>query len=441
MGSRPRVLLIAEAANPEWVSVPLLGWSHARALRDVVDAHVVTQVRNREAIERFGWVEGREFTAIDSEAVGAPIYRLGALLKRATGLGWTTTTAFAAFPYYYFEHLVWERFRAQLEHGGYDIVHRLTPLTPTAPSLIAKRCRSAGIPFVWGPVNGGLPWPKGFDDVRRSEGEWLSYVRDAYRLLPRYHSTRADARAIIVASHATWEQFGPFTDKCVYIPENAIDPERFPHPASPPAQGPLRVVFIGRLVPYKGADMLIEAAAPMIRDGKLELEILGDGPQMSELRTLATERGLDASKLLQGWVPHQELQPRLAKFHVFGFPSIREFGGGVVLEAMAMGIVPIIVDYGGPGELVTPQTGFAVPMASRETLIQELRRILARLVADRTPLGPMAARGRERVATWFTWEAKARQVAKVYDWVLGRGPKPEFGMPFPDLETPLSATG
>jgi glycosyltransferase involved in cell wall biosynthesis len=153
---------------------------------------------------------------------------------------------------------------------------------------------------------------------------------------------------------------------------------------------------------------------------------------------------LDASKLLQDWVPHQKLQPRLAKFHVFGFPSIREFGGGVVLEAMAMGIVPIIVDYGGPGELVTPQTGFAMPMGSRETLIQELRRILARLVADRTSLGPMAARGRERVArvaTWFTWEAKARQVAKVYDWVLGRGAKPEFGMPFPDLETPLSATG
>lgn len=441
MGSRPRVLLIAEAANPEWVSVPLAGWSHACALRDVVDAHVVTQIRNQEAIERFGWRAGREYTAIDSEAVGRPLYQLGALLKRATGLGWTTTTAFAAFPYYYFEHLVWEHFRAELERGAYDIVHRLTPLTPTAPSLIARRCRRAGIPFVWGPVNGGLPWPKGFNDVRHAEGEWLSYIRDAYRLLPRYRSTRTDASAIIVGSKATWDQLGPYSGKCVYVPENAIDPKRFPKPASPPADGPLRVVFIGRLVPYKGADMLIEASASLIREGKLELEILGDGPQMAELSALLKSKGLDPSKTLRGWVPHRELQPKLENCHVFGFPSIREFGGGVVLEAMAMGIVPVVVDYGGPGELVTRETGFAVPMGPRQKLIRDLHQILSRLASDRSELRGMAAKGRERVEAWFTWDAKARQVREVYEWVLGRGPKPNFGMPIPDLQQPFPATG
>ena len=50
MSTRPRALLIAEAANPEWVSIPLEGWSHSRAIARLCDAHLVTQVRNRDAI-------------------------------------------------------------------------------------------------------------------------------------------------------------------------------------------------------------------------------------------------------------------------------------------------------------------------------------------------------------------------------------------------------
>jgi starch synthase len=426
---RMRVLLIAESANPEWVSVPLVGWSEARALRAIVDTHLVTQIRNHAAIERAGWKSGEDFTALDSEAIARPLSSFGRWLKARTGLGWTTGVALNAFSYYYFEHLVWQQFGGDIAAGRYDLVHRLTPLTPTTPSLLASHCRRAGVPFVWGPINGGVPWPPGYADVLRAEGEWLSYFRGGMKLMPYYRSTRRDAAAIIVASQATWGQLADYHDKCVYIPENGVDSERFTMQARPVIGDQLRVAFVGRLVPYKGADILIEAAAPLIRSGKIDLDIIGDGPQLPQLRAMVEREGVGNGVKLDGWQEHAAVAERLAQSQVFACPSIREFGGGVVLEAMALGLVPVVVDYAGPAELVTDQTGFRIKIGKRAELVQSFRDTLANLWEQRGTLSEMGGRARARVIENFTWPAKAAQIVEVYEWVLGRASKPDFGRP------------
>jgi glycosyltransferase involved in cell wall biosynthesis len=417
---RPRVLVIAEAANPEWVSVPLVGWSLASALREIADVHLVTQVRNREAILRTGLAEGRDFTAIDSEAVARPIWRLGSVLRMGEGKGWTILAALASLTYPYFEHLVWKRFGARIAAGEFDVVHRVTPLSPTTTSLLAARCRRAGVPFVLGPLNGGVPWPKGFDAERRREREWLSYVRGAYRLLPGRRSTmRADA-VIVGSRHTESEVPAAARPRCVYLPENGVDPRRFARSAAAPAAGPLRACFIGRFVPYKGPDMLLEAAAPLLRQGLLTLDMIGDGPLMPELRTLVEKEGLGDSVRFHGWLPHEAVQDVAAATSLLAFPSIREFGGGVVLEAMALGLVPLIVDYAGPGELVGAETGFKVPLGSRAEIVAGVRARLEEIAADPARLEPMGRRARRHVERHFTWARKAEQVAEVYAWVLRR---------------------
>ncbi|MEM7624447.1 MAG: glycosyltransferase family 4 protein [Planctomycetota bacterium] len=432
---KPRVLLIAEQCNPEFVSVPLEGWSHSRAIAQEVDAHLVTQVRNRDAILRAGLVEGDDFTVIDSEKVAARMHKLSGLLRGGAGKGWTTVMAFNAVSYAYFEKLVWKQFGPAIKRGEFDVVHRLTPLSPTLPSGLAKRCRKAGVPFVWGPVNGGVAWPKEFDSARRAEKEWLSYIRDVYKLLPGYRATRRHTAALIVGSAATLEQVPPvYRDKCVYIPENAIDPARFTarrsHAVRPGE--PVKLVFVGRLVPYKGADMLLEAAAELVREGRATVTIIGDGPQREHLESIIEREGLADGVGLVGWVEHAQLQHKLAEHDVFAFPSIREFGGAVVLEAMAVGLVPVVVDYGGPGELVTPNTGERVPLGSRASIVAGLRKRLMDIADDPATLSDRSRAARQRVEHHFTWAAKASQVAAVYAWVCGRGDKPDFGTPLPD---------
>ena len=95
---------------------------------------------------------------------------------------------------------------------------------------------------------------------------------------------------------------------------------------------PIRAIFIGRAVPYKGADMLLDASAALIKSGAMTLEIVGDGPQLPQLREQAKALGLSPSGItFTGWIAHSKIQERLVEADLLTFPSIREFGGGVAL--------------------------------------------------------------------------------------------------------------
>ena len=436
MPERHRVLVIAEAANPTFVSVPLVGWSHATAIARHADALIVTQVRNRQAFLDAGLREGEDFVSIDTEWLAGPLYRINKVLRRL-GLGWTATTALAALSYYAFDRAAARLFKDDLHTGRFDVVHRVTPLSPTVPSAFLSRvCRRAGVPFVLGPLNGGVPWPKQFRSALRAEGEWLAYLRGVYRLLPGYRDTLRAASAILAGSLDTLKQIpAAYQDKCFYVVENAVDPSRFTSVKADDGGETLNIAFVGRLVPYKGADMMIEAVGPLVAAGRAVVNVYGDGPERGRLEQLAARVAPGGGVRFHGWVPHQDLHRLLSQNDLFVFPSIREFGGGGVLEAMALGVVPVVVDYGGPGELVTPQTGFAVPMGARAEIVQGVRGAVQSVLDNPTLLPPMREAGLQRVAEHFTWDAKARKIVRVYHWVTGKtAQRPDLEPGFRSLE-------
>lgn len=424
---RTRVLLIAEAANPEWVSVPLVGWSLARALSKIADVHIVTQSRNRDAFLRAGLIENEDFTSVDTETFAGPLWRLGTLLSGGGGQGWTIQQAVNLVGYPFFEHRVWQRFKDRIRRGEFDVVHRVTPLSPVVPSPIAEKCRKAGVPFVLGPINGGVPWPKGFESEMKKEREWLSKLRGVYRYLPGRNGTMRSKAILAGSRHAYYDLPPEVQDRCIYLPENGVDVARFSEQADH-ADGRLRACFIGRLVPLKGVDMLLAAAEPLLKERRMTVDIIGDGPLMNDLQSQAKAwPGVQ----FHGWKCHHEVQGIASKCTVLAFPSIREFGGGAVLEAMALGLCPVVLDYAGPGELVTADTGYKVPMGSRDRVVSGFRSQLAYCADHPQEVKARGVRARERVHTMFTWDAKASQVEQVYEWVLHRRKEKPVFFPFP----------
>jgi len=422
-----KVLIIAEAANPDWYSVPLLGWSHSLALSKLCHTHLVTQVRNLESIERFGWKDGREFTCVNTEKLARPINKLSILLRGGNQLGWTIDTALASLIYPYFEKLVWKKFQNELTDGKFDIVHRITPVSPTAPSFLAKKLKKINVPFVVGPLNGGVPWPKEFTEMAKKEKEWLTKIRNFYKLLPGYRSLRKNSTAIICGSKATLEQMPTnLKHKLIYQPENAIDVERFSLKNSICSENHLKLAFVGRLVPYKGCDMAIEAIAELAKAGKVTFDIYGSGPEEERLAVLIKNLELENYVTLHGFVPNTQLQNKLVSADIFLFPSVREFGGGVVLEAMALGLIPIVLDYAGPAELVDDLCGYLVPMGERTKVIKSIEVILNEIINDTSVLQKKRAVAIHKVESMYTWQRKAEQDIEIYKWLLKKGNKPAF---------------
>lgn len=155
---KPRVLVLAEQCNPLWPSLPIVGYKYALALAEHCDARIVTQIRNKPAIVEDGRQLDR-FDFIDTEYIAAPMNRFSQVLRGGDQVAWSTSMVMAYAPYIAFERDVWKRYRSALALGEFDIVHRITPMSPTLPSYIAGR---GGVPFVLGPLNGNLDWPKAF---------------------------------------------------------------------------------------------------------------------------------------------------------------------------------------------------------------------------------------------------------------------------------------
>ncbi|MFP5321271.1 MAG: glycosyltransferase, partial [Acidimicrobiia bacterium] len=136
-------------------------------------------------------------------------------------------------------------------------------------------------------------------------------------------------------------------------------------PTPPPADGP--VLAVGRLVPEKGFDVLIRAAAK----ASVPVVLVGDGGQEPVLRRLADDLGADVT--FAGPIAPDELGPHYRAARIVAVPSHREGFGLVAAEALASGRAVVASAVGGLAQVVADGvTGRLVPAGDVEALADAL---------------------------------------------------------------------
>jgi glycosyltransferase involved in cell wall biosynthesis len=338
-------------------------------------------------------------------------------------------TAFGVPLYLAFEWRAWQQMRRRIFAGEFDVVLRVEPVSGVIPSPFALFLRNGPIPFVIGPIQAALPFHKGFSQAK-NEKQWSSGLRNLYRFLPFARSTYRHATAIIAASSQAYAEFSRFSDKLFFVPENGIAASQCPaHPGTTRPTGKLEMIFVGGLIPCKACDLGLRAAAPLLKDGLASFTVIGDGPERNRLEQLARSLGIAELVSFTGWVSHPEVVNRMRSADVMVFPSVRDTGGGVVFEALASGAVPVVADFGGPGDIVNPEVGYKVPLTNESEFVSQMEKILKDLAKDRDLLSLLRQRGMAYARERLTWEAKARSTTTVLKWAVRQAPKPNLPPP------------
>jgi glycosyltransferase involved in cell wall biosynthesis len=422
-----RVLLLANDCNPDWPSLPVVGYNACRGIAEHVDVVVATHIRNKENITAKGFGKA-QVEYLDNEYIASPMYKAATWLRGGKSVGWTTNIAMQYPPYLAFEWEAWKRFKDELRAGKFDLVHRVTPMSPTLPSPMAKWLKKIGVPFILGPLNGGLRWPPEFTGELKKEKERLTYLRDAYKLLPYAKSSYSKSAAILAAFQHTIDRLPPEDrDRMIDFPEVGIDPTLFGAPADRPVKEQVTFLYAGRLVPYKCPDVAVLAMAANPNLRKHKLIVAGDGPEMPHLQQIVQDNNLENCVELIGRRTQAEIGQLMRTSDILAFPSIRELGAGVVVEAMATGLPSIVVNYGGPGGLITDSNGIKVPLGDKQHLIKQFAAEMETLANDPARRATLGHQARENAVRIYDWTAKGKKTVEVYEWVLGkRTAKPGF---------------
>lgn len=413
MNKSPRVLLSAYQCGPGMGSVSQIGWEWYRRLAAKTPTTLVTHSRNRAALEQAGApLPGSEVAYIDTEWFAGPLYRFA---KRIFRNSEHPVFLVSSLDYYVYDWAAVRRLRPrQRAEKCWDIVHQATPVSP----LASTRLYTLGLPLVLGPWNGGLKSPDNFPDIMRAESGWLYSVRRLGKRVDWALGATRHARMILTATAATLADLpASCRPRCRFLLENGVDLDLFrpaPWPEPPAPDRPLEVLFVGRLLPFKGVAMLLDAVAEARQHGPIRLTVVGSGSEEAALHAQAAALNLGDSVRFTGALPLADVAGEMAKAHVFCLPSVRESGGAVLLEAMAACRPVIALAYGGPAEIVDGEVGELIPATGRMPVIEALARTLADVMANPEAWRQRGEAGRRRVEQRYSWEAKIDAALAIY---------------------------
>lgn len=397
-----RILLSAFACDPHFGSDEEVGWQWAKQLSARgLDVTVITRRSHQAVIEQHlaqsGECANVRFVYVDMNG-------LHGLLKRVNRRNHI---------YYYFWQ--WRAYKSAArlhEAAPFDLIHHVTWVSFRQPSFMGL----VGAPMYFGPVAGGDEIPPGYSDGFSWKQKVIERIRAGVNAIVRFdpmmRMTYRHAEKVLFTSANHLARVPAFVagkaqiELGIGMPSPSLDIS-----ATPLRPRGTRLLFAGRCIGLKGMDLGLKIfAAVHCARPEVTLTIVGDGADRARWERAAQALGIGHAVEWRGWIPKATVLKLYDEFDMLFYPSLRDSGGFVVLEALQCGLPVVCFKLGGPGVVVDDTCGAAVPADKDIAKATQTYTDAVLSTLDRVRDDPALAIGCRTRVNEFTWDSLIQRV-------------------------------
>lgn len=294
------------------------------------------------------------------------------------------------------------------------IIHQTEPNSPVVPRTISKKHIN-----VFGPINGNIYYPKIFQHKEKVLAKFrrlLHFPLQKINVLFFRDLSRSDL-IFAAGGDRTLKSLeaGGCAKKILIetldcgINDSILDRPRVEHKGTN-----YKYIHFGRLVFHKCTFLIISSLVKT--QHPVSLDIVGSGPELEACKQLVKDLGLGDRVRFLGWyTSHSDLFDSFSEYRGVVLPSIEDANGIVIQEAMAVGLPPICLDWGGPQLLIDHGVnGYLIEPKSIDYITTKMANYLDTLGSDSTLAETFSIAGRRKAEDW-RWSTVAKKWISYYE--------------------------
>ena len=268
------------------------------------------------------------------------------------------------------------------------------------------------IPFIWGPIGGGEGIPIPFLSKLPLKDRFIQTLRYVFKYLiyinPFVVFLSYNAVSIIVRTNNTLNIIPlVFRSKTKVFLETSMEDSIFTYKKENKIKNKvIQLIITGRLVPFKNVIMAVKSLGQLPSNYDFNLKIIGSGPEMNRIKNEICFLKLSDKVHFVEETTRNNILDELSKSDIYLFPSLREGGTWALMEAMAIGLPVICLDWSGMEIITDDKSAIKIPVTSPEQMTEEMAKAISKLIDNPLLRERMGAAGRKRIKYEYNWEAK-----------------------------------